>query len=90
MGDTNYDLERVRINLKKGDVLNTIIHEELHENKPEMPHAQVYKNADKIEGSMSLPEMAMKLLEAHEKTLIPAKPKTKIVEVEKIISQSIK
>ena len=56
----------MEINLKKGDVVDTIIHENLHLEDWQMPHGKVYKTADKIEGGMSLPEMAKLLLDTHE------------------------
>lgn len=59
----------VEINPKKGDVVNTIIHEKLHNADWEMEHEQVYKNANKIESQMSLPEMAQLLLDTHEASL---------------------
>lgn len=64
---------KVEINPKKGDVVNTIIHEELHNADWDMPHNQVYANAKKIESQMSLPEQAGLLLRVHEQTQNPKK-----------------
>ena len=90
-GSTNYGDEEIRINPKKGDVVNTIIHEKLHANYPNMPHDDVYKNAAKIESKMTLPEMAKELLEVHERSKYP-KYKREIVytEASKVIKSEVK
>lgn len=81
----------VQINPKKGDVVNTIIHEQLHNADWNMPHDQVYRMADKIEGEMTLPQMADKLLQVHEASLHP-RPKRdwKHTTASKIISSKVK
>ncbi len=56
-GETDYGKGEVRINPSKGDVVNTVIHENLHKRNPEMPHDEVYRQAAAIEGSMSMREM---------------------------------
>lgn len=61
----------MEVNLKMGDVVNTIIHENLHMKDWQMPHGQVYKNSDKIEGNMSLRKMGELLLETHDRMLNP-------------------
>ena len=77
--------------VKKGDVVNTIIHEKLHAQYPKMSHENIYKNASKIESSMSLPEMAIELLQTHERSLNPPPYKREMVysEVSNIISRNI-
>ena len=62
---------RMEINLKRGDVVNTIIHENLHLKDPMMPHGTVYRESDKIEVGMTLPKMAALLLETHDRMLNP-------------------
>lgn len=90
-GDTNYEKEKIRINPKKGDVVNTIIHEKLHANYPDMPHDEVYKNADKIESSMTLPEMAQQLMEVHQRSQNPQyKRQWTYTEASKVREQRIK
>lgn len=64
-GYANHDEKKIVIATKPGDVLNTVIHEKLHINYPNMPHEKVYENARKIEGAMTLPEMANELLRTH-------------------------
>ena len=89
-GQTDYGKEEIRINPKAGDVVNTIIHEKLHANYPNMPHDEVYATAVKIEGKMTLPEMAKELLEVHERSKYPI-PKRDVVytEVSKVIKSLI-
>lgn len=90
-GLTDYGNEEIKINPKKGDVVNTIIHEKLHANYPNMPHDEVYANALKIESKMTLPEMAQELLEVHERSKYP-KYKREIVytEASKVIKSEVK
>ena len=85
---------KVKLNLKKGDVVNTVIHEKLHAEHPNLTEKQVYKKSDEIESKMSLAEMAHTLLEAHAKTQDKTikdfcYPKTKTVDNSKILSQNI-
>ena len=86
-GETHYDDETIKINPERGDVVNTIIHEKLHANYPDMPHDEVYANAAKIESKMTLPEMAIELLEIHERSKYPI-PKREVTET--IASKVIK
>lgn len=62
---------RMEINPKRGDVVDTIIHENLHLIDPQMDHDKVYREADRIESKMSLPEMAHTLMQAHERSRYP-------------------
>ena len=57
-GDTDDKKKRIRINPSKGDVVNTILHEEAHKLYPKKNEKQVRKIAAKKEKKMSLPEMA--------------------------------
>lgn len=86
------DEGNIRINPKKGDVVNTIIHEKLHADDFEMPHGEVYKQADKTESQMSLPEMAQTLMNAHEMAQQTAKNKREwtYTKATKIIKSQIK
>lgn len=87
-GYCSYAEEKIVIGTKIGDVVNTIIHEKLHARYPGMSHEDVYKNADKIEGQMTLPEMAMQLLEIHQRSLNnPHKREMVYTEVSNIISR---
>ena len=83
--------DKMVIATKPGDVVNTIIHEKLHLNYPNMAHEKVYENAKKIEGSLTLPDMAKELMEVHYASQAPDKNPIKIThvgEVPKIISDS--
>lgn len=90
-GDYRYANEHMRINPRRGDVVNTIIHEKLHHNFPDMEHDKIYENAAKIESKMSLPEMAKEIMTVHiaaQQGTSKKTPKASIVEVPKIHSQS--
>jgi hypothetical protein len=67
-GDENGMME---INLKAGDYINTIIHENLHLKNPAMPHGAVYRESDKLEAKMSLPQAARLLMETHHRMVNP-------------------
>ena len=90
-GLTDFRNEEIKINPKAGDVVNTIIHEKLHANYPNMPHDEVYANAAKIESKMTLPDMAKELLEVDQRSKYP-KYKREIVytEASKVIESNIK
>lgn len=62
---------KMEINLRRGDVVDTIIHETLHLVDPMMDHDKVYSEAAKMEGKMSLPEMADLLMQAHMRSQYP-------------------
>ena len=95
-GDQIYgyaDLEdrKMVLGKKPGDLLNTIIHEKLHLNYPNMDHQKVYEEAKRIESKMTLPEMAVELLQVHQRSKNPPH-RMEIVQTEysNIISQTIK
>ncbi len=91
-GDMNMRNGHIRINPKRGDVVNTIIHEKLHHNFPDMEHDKVYANAAKIESKMTLPEMARELISVHvaaQAVSSKTTPKATIVEVPKICNEKI-
>ena len=84
----------IKLNLKKGDVVNTVIHEKLHANHPNMTEKEVYKKSDEIESKMSLREMAHELLEADARSKQKVikdfcYPETITEDNSKIISQTI-
>ena len=82
---------KMEINLKAGDVVNTIIHENLHLMDPDMAHGKVYRESDKIEGKMSLPQMAHLLMQTHMKSMYPEHRREVVyTRASKVISQVIK
>ena len=82
---------KMEVNIKAGDVVNTIIHENLHLMDPMMPHGKVYRESDKIEGKMSLPQMAHLLMQTHIKSMYPEhRREITYTTASKIISQIIK
>ena len=66
-GRTDYDARMIKINPRKGDVVNTIIHEKLHADYPDMPHDEVYRRAGEIESKMNLKQMGDLLHETAKK-----------------------
>ena len=82
---------KMEVNIKAGDVVNTIIHENLHLMDPDMPHGKVYRESDKIEGKMSLPQMAHLLMQTHVKSMYPVhRREIMYTTASKVISQVIK
>ena len=67
-GEVNLDTKVIRLNPKKGDFLNTVIHERLHANSPDMSEAQVQKESRRIERNMSVGDMAAMLKEVDDQT----------------------
>lgn len=57
-GETNYEQKVIIINPRMGDVVNTVIHEKLHAQFPDMPHEDIYKKSYEIESNMSVRNMA--------------------------------
>lgn len=90
-GLTDFGKKKIKIATKPGEVLNTIIHEKLHANFPNMPHDQVYANASKIESKMTLPEMAQELLDVHERSMNPPFTRDmKHTEISNVIKREVK
>lgn len=86
-----YENGKIEINPKKGDVVNTIIHEQLHNADWNMEHGKVYETAHKIESQMTLPEQAALLMKTHEAAMNPVhRREIKYTKASKIISQVIK
>jgi hypothetical protein len=46
-GDINYRKKIIRVNPTKGDLVNTILHEEMHRKHPDMPHRTLHKKVKK-------------------------------------------
>jgi hypothetical protein len=42
-GEIDYEKRIIRINPTKGDLVNTILHEEMHRKHPDMPHRTLKK-----------------------------------------------
>lgn len=72
-GDVDWE-GHIRVNPKRGDVVNTIIHEKIHAQDMTMPEEKVIELTKKVEASMSLPEMAQVLLDA-DKMIKDTQPK---------------
>lgn len=81
----------MEINIRRGDVVDTIIHENLHLKDWQMPHGEVYKTTDKLEGRMGLPDMARLLMETHARAQNPVYERqyTRTF-ASKVISSSVK
>jgi hypothetical protein len=81
----------ITLNLKKGDVLDTIIHENLHMKDWGMPHSKIYPETDRIEGNMSLREAGETFLKAHDRMLNPIRTREYVRTVaSKVVSSSVK
>lgn len=63
-GDTDEDEKVIRINPQRGELLNTIIHEELHRRFPKMTEKEIDKKAKKIEQRLTI-KRAIKLLKKY-------------------------
>ena len=46
-GDIDYRKKIIRVNPTKGDLVNTILHEEMHRKHPNMPHGTLNKKVQK-------------------------------------------
>jgi len=53
-GDINYEKKKIRINPKKGDVIDSIIHENLHKTYPNMTEKQIKNKAAQKNKELSL------------------------------------
>jgi hypothetical protein len=56
-GEIDDKKKLIRINPRKGDVVNTIIHENVHKRFPKLSEKKTERKAKKIEGKMSLTRM---------------------------------
>jgi len=53
-GDIDYEKKKIRINPKKGDVIDSIIHENLHKTYPNMTEKQIKNKAAQKNKELSL------------------------------------
>lgn len=63
-GEIDYENHVIRVNPRKGDLINTIVHEELHRTYPGWGERKIKKETKKKEQSLTIPE-AMKLLKKY-------------------------
>ena len=66
-GETNG--EYIKTNTKRGDVVNTIIHELMHIKHPKKSEKQIQKISATVEGSLTMRDQA-KLLDTYEGNLM--------------------
>jgi len=57
-GEIDYDKKTIRVNPRKGDVINTIVHEETHRKYPKKSEEWVKKEAKRVENNLSLNDAA--------------------------------
>ena len=57
-GDIDEEKQIIRVNPRKGKLLNTIIHEELHRLHPDWTEAKVRKTSKKKETALTMAEAA--------------------------------
>ena len=88
-GITDYEDQKIVINPRMGDVVNTVIHEKIHMMQPEMPHDEVYKKAHMVESNMSVREMAQMLSETADEIDGPHHMMTRTV-ASKVVKSNIK
>jgi hypothetical protein len=60
-GEIDFEKKLIRVNPRAGDLINTIVHEELHRKYPDKPEKWIRKKAKEREKSLSIPQ-AVKLL----------------------------
>lgn len=65
-GETDFEKKQIRVNPKKRDLLNTIIHEELHRQYPEKPEKWIQKKTEKKEKDLTIPR-AIELLQRYKR-----------------------
>lgn len=71
-GEIDYEKKEIRINPKKGDLINTILHEENHRKDPKLSEKKIIKKTEKQEKNLGISN-AIKLLKRYK----PDKKKTK-------------
>ena len=57
-GEIDYETKTIRVNPRKGKLLNTIIHEELHRVHPDWTENKIRKVSKKRETSITMAEAA--------------------------------
>ena len=65
-GETDFDKKRIRVNPRKGDLINTVIHEELHKAYPDKSEKWIKNKSKKQEATLSVAD-AVKLLKKYKK-----------------------
>ncbi len=60
-GECNYETKTIRVNPRKRDLLNTIIHEELHRQHIDWSEGKVKKESVKREQSLTIAQAAQLL-----------------------------
>jgi len=63
-GDIDEEKKVIRVNPRKRDLLNTVIHEELHRRFPNMTEKDVTKKSKEIEGKLTI-KKAIQLLKKY-------------------------
>lgn len=53
-GRCDWDNKEIKINTRRGDVLNTYIHEELHRKHPSWSEGKVIKESKRIESRLTI------------------------------------
>jgi len=63
-GDTNFENKTIRVNPRKGGLINTVIHEELHRSNPNKTEKQIKKMVNSREAKCT-PKKAISLLKKY-------------------------
>ena len=63
-GEIDFDKLKIRVNPRKGDLINTIIHEELHRKYPDKSEKWIRKKSKKQESALTI-HQAVKLLKKY-------------------------
>jgi len=66
-GEIDYDKQVIRVNPRKGDLVNTIVHEELHRKYPDWSERKVKKESKKKEQSLSISQV-QRLLKKYQRS----------------------
>lgn len=66
-GEIDYDKQVIRVNPRKGDLVNTIVHEELHRKYPDWSERKVKKESKKEEQSLSISQV-QRLLKKYQRS----------------------
>ena len=65
-GEMDYDKMRIRVNPRHGDLINTIIHEELHHKYPDKSEKWIRKKSKKKESTLTVSQ-AMNMLKKYKR-----------------------
>jgi len=66
-GEMDYDKDTIRVNPRKGDLINTIVHEELHRKFPDKTEKWVQKKSKVKEAELTISQ-AIKLLQKYKRS----------------------